>query len=155
VIGASAARGAWISDAVPHTGDSPSQTALGADAEYSKDHWVVRTEIVWSRWNVPFWTGPVEKADVRALAAWVEGRYRVTPRLYLAARADRLGFSDITGPAHPNPAAWDAPVSRYELGGGYSLQRNLVVRVVAQVNRREGGRVARRTFYSTQAVWWF
>jgi hypothetical protein len=155
VIGASASRGAWISDAVPHGRDSPAQTALGADAEYSKDHWLVRTELVWSQWNVPFWTGPVEEADVRALAAWVEGRYRVTPRLYLAARADRLGFSDITGPASLKPTPWDAPVTRYEFGGGYSLQRNLVLRAVAQINHRAGGRVGTRTFYSTQAVWWF
>jgi hypothetical protein len=46
-------------------------------------------------------------------------------------------------------------VTRYEFGGGYSLQRNLVLRAVAQINHRAGGRVGTRTFYSTQAVWWF
>jgi hypothetical protein len=156
LLGASAARGAWISDSVPHGDDSPAQTALGADAEYSKDYWLVRTELVWSRWEVPFWTGPVEGADVRALAAWIEGRYRLSPRVYLAGRADRLGFSDITGHTFDGaPTPWEAPVTRYEFGGGYSVQRNLVLRAVVQINRRSGGRVAARTFFSTQAVWWF
>ena len=155
VLGASAARGAWISDAVPHTADSPSQTAFGADAEYSKDHWLIRAEFVASQWDVPFQTAPVEGSDVRALGAWIEGRYRLTPRVYVAGRADRLGFSEITGHTVGGPLSWDAPVTRYEIGGGYSLQRNLVLRAVVQFNDRSGGRVEERTFFSTQAVWWF
>jgi hypothetical protein len=156
VLGFSAARGAWISDAVPYAGDSPAQTALGADAEYSRDHWLVRSELVWNRWDVPFQTSPIEGNHVRALAAWIEGRYRVTPRLYFAGRADRLGFSELTGQFFgDSPLPWEAPVTRYEIGGGYSLQRNLVLRAVMQFNRRSGGRVETREFYSTQAVWWF
>jgi hypothetical protein len=156
VLGASAARGAWISDDVAHGGDSPAQTALGADAEYSRDHWIVRTEVVWSRWDVPFVTTPPEGNAVHSLGAWIEGRYRISPRVYLAGRADRLGFSNLTGTIFGGaPESWDAPVTRYEVGGGYSLRRNLVLRVVAQANRRSGGRVERRTFISSQVVWWF
>jgi hypothetical protein len=50
---------------------------------------------------------------------------------------------------------WDAPVTRFEVGGGYSVQRNLVLRAVAQINRRDGGRIRNRTFLSTQVAWWF
>jgi hypothetical protein len=155
-IGASAARGEWIANSVPNVAGRPAQTALGADAEYSRDHWLVRGELVWSRWDIPFWVEPAEGNTVRALASWIEGRYRLTPRIYVAARADRLGFSDITGEAFPaEPAPWDAPVTRLEGGGGYYLQRNLVVRAVAQWNRRHGGRIETKTFYSTQVAWWF
>ena len=156
VLGASASRGEWISDSVPHAGGSPAQTAFGADAEYSKDYWLVRSELVWSRWEVPFVTPPVEGSHVEALGAWIEGRYRLSPRVYLAGRADRLTFSRITGTLFGDTATeWDAPVTRYEVGGGYWLQRNLVLRAIAQINRRNGGRVEQRTYYSAQAAWWF
>lgn len=157
VAGGSAARGAWISDEVPVTGDrSHAQTALGADIEYSRDHWLVRSELVWSQWDVPFWRSPAEGNTISALGAWVEGRYRLTPRVDVAARVDRLTFSRVSGELFGGtPTSWDAPVTRYEFGGSYALQRNLVIRAVAQVNRRDGGRVENRTFYSTQIGWWF
>ena len=149
-------RAGWSEDVPAGTGESPAQTALGADLEYSRDHWLVRSEIVWSRWEIPFAIAPVEGAAIGALAVWVEGRYRMTPRIYLAGRADRLTFSNVTGQVFSAlPIAWEAPVSRFEVGGGYSLQRNLVLRAVAQVNRRDGGRIANRTFLSTQVAWWF
>lgn len=156
VLGGSAARGAWISDDVPVPEDgSHAQRALGGDVEYSRDHWLVRSELVWSRWDVPFWRSPPEGNAISALAAWVEGRYRLTPRVHVAARVDRLTFSRVSGELFGPPTSWDAPVTRYEFGGGYALQRNLVIRAVAQVNRRDGGRVENRTFYSTQIGWWF
>ena len=56
-------------------------------------------------------------------------------------------------PAPPTP--WDAPVTRIEAGGGVYLQRNLTVRVVAQHNWRDGGRVRNRTYVSGQLAYWF
>ena len=156
ILGGSAARGAWISDDVPILKGSRSQTALGADLEYSRDYWLVRTEMVWSQWDVPFLELPVEGSAISALAAWVEGRYRVTPRFQVAARADRLTFSNVTGRfVADQPTPWDSPLTRFELGGSYALQRNLSLRAVAQFNRRSGGRVEERTFFSTQLAWWF
>ena len=156
VLGGSAARGAWISDDVPILKGSRAQTALGADLEYSRDYWLVRTELVWSQWDVPFLEVPVEGSAISALAAWVEGRYRVTPRFQVAARADRLTFSNVTGRfVADQPTPWDSPLTRFELGGSYALQRNLSLRAVAQFNRRSGGRVEERTFFSTQLAWWF
>ena len=69
-----------------------------------------------------------------ALAAWVEGRYRVTPRIFFAARLDRLGFSSLRGSVLTIP--WDAPVERVEWGIGYYVQRNVVLRATAQHNWR-------------------
>lgn len=156
VMAGSASRGAWISDDVPRASQSSAQTAIGADAEYSRDRWLIRGELVWSRWRLPFSRVPVEGETIGALATWIEGRYRVTPRVYLAGRLDRLTFSEITGETFGGaPTPWDAPVGRLEVGGGYSLQRNLVLRAVAQVNRRDGGRIENRTFLSTQVAWWF
>lgn len=155
VLGASAARGAWLSRTVA-PGSAPAQRSFGGDAEYSRDHWMVRGEIVWTRWNLPLQLGPSHASSLAALGSFVEGRYRVTPRVFLAARADRLGFSDLRGDAPGTlPLPWDAPVKRIEAGFGYYLQRNLVLRATAQGNWREGGRDRNRTYVSGQVAYWF
>lgn len=161
VLGASGARGAWLSrtvvDLLPaeSRSDRYTQRAFGADAEYSRDYWLVRGELVWSRWTVPLaaWSANL---DVDAVGMWVEGRYRLTPRLYVAARADRLGFSRIAGTVFDGErTSWDAPVQRVEAGAGWYFQRNLVARAVLQRNWRDGGRVRSRTFVSGQLAYWF
>jgi hypothetical protein len=157
-LGVSGARGGWISRNVPSKEPRGrlAQSAFGADAEYSRDHWIVRGEMVWSRWRVPFASAPPEGPALDALGTTIDGRYRISPRWYVAARADHLGFSKITGSILGGvPVNWEAPVTRYEAGGGYYLQRNLVARVTVQWNRRDAGRVRSRTFLSGQVAYWF
>jgi DNA-binding winged helix-turn-helix (wHTH) protein len=48
-----------------------------------------------------------------------------------------------------------APVTRLEIGGGYSIQRNLVFKVSYQHNTREGGRVRALNLPAAQMVFWF
>jgi hypothetical protein len=154
IIGASAARGAWLSRQVPVGGAAPAQSALGGDVEYSRDHWILRGEMVFSRWSLPRALSPSDTRSLTALATWAEGRYRLTPRIYTAGRVDRLGFSRLLGSAGL-PVAWDAPLTRVEGGFGFYLQRNLVLRTMVQGNRRDGGRVQNRTFFSAQLAYWF
>jgi len=158
LVGASAARGGWLSREVP-TLDGLSryaQTTIGTDAEYSRDHWLVRGEMVWSRWRLPFAAIPAEGPSVEALATWIEGRYRITPRWYAAARGDRLGFSRITSTIPGSrPVPWEAPVVRFEAGGGYYLRRNIVAKASIQWNDRQGGRVTSRQFVTAQVAYWF
>ena len=109
IIGASAARGAWLARTVAP--DSlPAQRSLGADVEYSRDHWIVRGEIVWSRWAFPRALAPSDARELDARASWLEGRYRVTPRIFLAARVDHLGFSEL----RELPCCPGQPVSRID-----------------------------------------
>jgi len=152
IIGASAARGAWLSRTVAPD-SRPAQRSLGADVEYSRDHWIVRSEIVWSRWAFPTALRPSDARALDALASSIEGRYRLTPRIFLAARADHLGFSELRGSVLVLP--WDSPVSRIESGVGYYLQRNLVLRATVQQNWRDAGRVTHRTYLSGQLAYWF
>ncbi len=73
----------------------PAQQSFGADAEYSRDHWIVRWELVWSRWGFPHALIPDTTTTLDSVGSWVEGRYRLTPRMFVAGRADRLGFSTL------------------------------------------------------------
>ena len=158
VVGGSAARGGWVSQDVPvpnGRGDLQ-QTAFGADAEYSRNYWIVRGEVIWSRWNIPFSVTPEQGDTVSALGGYIEGRYRFSPRWYLAARADHLGFSEITGTAFDGrPTSWDAPVLRYEAGGGFFIRRNVVARGAVQWNHRDSSRARSGTFLSGQVSYWF
>lgn len=155
VLGASGARGNWIAGSVPRPTSGQAQTAVGADVEYSRGHGVVRAEMIWSRWDVPFLSPPPEGGRLTARAAWIEGRYRLAPRIYVAGRLDRLGFSPISSPATSIRRPWDAPVRRVEVGAGYRLQRNLLLRGSLQFNQRDGSRTERRTFLTAQVAWWF
>jgi hypothetical protein len=159
VLGVSAARGPFVSSTASRgaVGDGHdhafTQTALGADAEYSRDYYLLRAETIWSEWKLPGVGAPVISNPLRALSASVEGRYKIFPGVYVAARFDHLGFSDVTGSS--GPQSWEAPVSRVEIGGGYSLQRNLLLKVSVQHNTRDGGRVTSATLPAIQLVYWF
>jgi len=158
-IGASASHGPFVSasaarDAVGdgHAGEF-TQTAWGADVEYSRDYYLLRAETVISRWTLPLVHTPLLDVPLTAASVSVEGRYKVSPGLYVAARGDHLGFSDITGTN--GTASWEAPVTRLEIGGGYSIQRNLLVKVAYQHNSRDGGRIRQSNLGAAQLVFWF
>jgi hypothetical protein len=163
VIGASAARGQFLTTTLENavaavTGrHGHDQRALGLDAEYSRAYWIVRGELIDSRWHLPALAPPLIEGPVSARAGFVETRYRLTPRFFAAARADRLTFSLIRGQRRfaGQPTPWDAPVTRVEAGGGVYLQRNLTVRLVVQHNWRDAGLVRNRTFVSSQLAYWF
>lgn len=163
VLGASAAQGAFLTEAIEDTVATLTarathrQRAVGFDAEYSRGYWIVRGEMIQSWWQLPALAAPTIDGPLGALAAFVETRYRITPRIFAAARADRLTFSRIRGERlfGGQPTPWDAPVTRLEAGGGLYLQRNLTLRAVVQGNWRDSGRVRNRTFVSGQLAYWF
>jgi hypothetical protein len=50
---------------------------------------------------------------------------------------------------------WDAPVDRLEIGGGYSIERNLLLKVSGQFDTRDGGRTRSSRLVAGQLVFWF
>ena len=151
-IGASGARAPYATTdaatAAHATDERFTQTALGFDVEYSRDHYLARAETVICRYNLP-----TVASTLRATGTVLEGRYKLTPRLHAAARFDHLGFSRIRGSILTT--TWDAPVTRWEVGGGYALQRNTQLRLAFQHNQREGGRVRRISAAAAQLLYWF
>jgi hypothetical protein len=158
ILGASVSRGPFITsraaeaaaavDAEPYT-----QAAWGADAEYSVGYFLVRLETIVSSWSLPQYSAPLLESPLPATAISIEGRYKIIPGLYAAARFDRLTFSTIEGSA--GSESWEAPVSRFELGGGYSLQRNVMLKASYQHNARDTAYSSSAHLLAAEVVFWF
>jgi hypothetical protein len=154
-IGASYSRGEFLSRGVLHAleldqGSTFIQQAQGLDMEFARGHWLLRSEAIGSEWRIPL---AGRTTPLRALATSVETRYAFLPGVYAAGRVEHLAFNRIEGT--PVPLAWEAPVTRVEIGGGYYLRRNLEARGSWQVNERDGGRVRTGRFAAAQVLFWF
>lgn len=160
-LGLSAARGAFLSDAAVDLlgSTSPSsrftQRAVGVDVEASAGHWLVRGEIIRSAWTLPSDDDPLLADPITARSSSVEGRYRLHPRFYVAARAEHIGFSRLPVAGFAEPlVTWDAPVSRVESGVGYSITRHLLAKASYQYNWRDADRPRRRGRYPAAQISW-
>jgi hypothetical protein len=120
---------------------------MGFDAEYSRDHWLVRSEGVWNRWQLPTIPHPLTAA-----ALFVEGSYKIFPGIFVAARGDRLAFNTVTGTV--GTRTWDAPVKRLEMGAGFYARRNVLLKGTYQHNWRDGGLIRTRKQLNFQAQFW-
>jgi len=115
-------------------------------------------ETIVSQWRLPIAPPPPNlmalQMPLNALSASAEGRYKLWSDFYVAARYDYLGFSELAGTTGSLP--WDAPVTRIEIGGGYSIQRNLLLKASIQHDDRDGGRLLRDArLAAVQLVFWF
>ena len=102
--------------------------------------------------GVAFDRGAIHQRTAERAGHVSRGRYKITAGLYGAARLDHLGFSEVTGSA--GRATWDAAVSRVEVGGGYSIQRNLVFKLSYQHNSRDTAKQPMLNFVAAQLVFW-
>ena len=158
-VGVSGASGAFLEERVRDVlpGDAAGrqyrQRAFGADAEVSHGYWLVRTELVSTDWRLPALGAPPLARPLRATSWLAEGRYKLAPGLYAAARYDRMFFNRIPGTA--GSISWDASLWRVEAGGGYSVRRNVMLKASYQYNRRDGGLVAVAHLAAAQVALWF
>ena len=154
VLGGSVARGAYLDhvplDAIGLDADGYVQQAFGADAEYSRGYWLLRAEGVWSGWDMPAIREPLVFGPLRARALSVEGRYKLWPGLYAAARLDDLAFNQLPGTA----VSWDADVRRVEVGLGWRVRRHVLFKAVYQHNRRDDGRRRPLGVVAAQVMLW-
>jgi hypothetical protein len=154
VLGVSASRGAYLTREltdqlrVGTAETSAHQTVWGADAEYSRGYWLVRAEGVWSGWSLPDLPDPALGHELHGRGLMVEGRYKIRPGFYAAARGDRLDFSEVRG------LSWEAPVWRIETGLGLSVRRHILLKGVYQHSRRDDTPARLRAFVG-QLVAWF
>lgn len=160
-IGVSGARGNWIErEALDHAtitpGVSLDQRVAAIDAELSRGHLIVRAEALRVTFQMPTGRAPSFLSPLVAHSGFIEARYRWRTRWQLAARADRLSFSDVQGTLFGGAlTAWDAPVTRLEGTAGLRVTRTLELRGGYQYNWRDGGRTRRLGFPTVQLLYWF
>ena len=157
-LGLSAARGEFlareVTDLLPEeAGAHFHQSAVGVDVDYARGYWIVRAEALWSRWRLP----PLDETRIEtpqdSLWAFLEARYKLQPGLYLAGRVGRLSFSRLA--SRDGGDTWDANVTRLEIGAGYALHRQVLLKGAWQHNWRAGGHVRSESLVAAQVVLWF
>jgi hypothetical protein len=158
-LGASGARGAWLDDTLDpdlpagDTSHEYRQTAFGVDGEVSAGRWLGRAEWIRASWRLPALAAPAISDPVTAHSLILEGRVRLWPGLSLAARADTLQFSDLTGST--GTLEWEAPSRRFETALTYAIRRNVATKLAWQRNQRDGGRVRHDSLLAGQILYWF
>lgn len=158
VAGVSGAAGEFLArevhDVLPDSAQGTyRQEAAGLDLQWSRGYWIVRAEAVWSRWTLPALDATRIEEPLDALGAFLEARYKLRPGLHLAARVERLGFSEI--PSAAGPQTWDARVVRVEAGAGFAPWRHVLLKGSWQHNWRDGGAVEENDLVAGQVVLWF
>jgi hypothetical protein len=158
VIGGSGSSGEYLSRILvdeldPGYHGSYRQRALGFDFEYSRGHFLARSEVVVSFWDVPVLGPPPIDSPLRATAVFLEARWRAGPAFSLAARVDHLGFSEIQGTRRRD--TWDANVTRVEVGGSWRPWRHALLKAVYQHDRRDTLRFGKEDLVAGQLVLWF
>lgn len=140
-LGASFANGGYLNGAAlkntqPHLQtEKYQQTLAGVDIEYSRGYWVFYGEGIFNRWK-----SPLLRESLEATALSAEMRYKILPRLFLAARYGRIHFAEIADPTDVDAngkltAPWEFPVWRLEPAVGFHLSRHALVKAAWQINR--------------------
>jgi hypothetical protein len=111
------------------------QAVWSVDVSYSRGHAVLFAEAMMNRWETPFLG-----EDLNVRGAYLEAKYTLSPRLYVAGRWSRLRFSDIADPSDVDSDGhlrepWDYGVRQLELGAGYRINRNALLKAAYQFNR--------------------
>jgi len=139
-LGASAASGIYLNrqniapDLQP---DKHRQNLFGVDLEYSRGYLVFFGEGAFSRWQSPRLGESLE-----AMAFSAELRYKIMPRLFIAARYGRINFSKISDAQDVDADGqltepWEFPLWRLESALGYNLSRHALLKAVWQLNRTD------------------
>jgi prepilin-type processing-associated H-X9-DG protein len=105
--------------------------ALGGYGEYSFGYWRFYSEVIWEQWEMPF----LNEDTIDLLSGYVEAQYKLTPQWYLAARVDRLQYSEIMNPETGLKEGWGYDINRLELALSYRIIREGFIRLDYQANR--------------------
>ncbi|HET9941021.1 MAG TPA: hypothetical protein VFR25_07950 [Candidatus Eisenbacteria bacterium] len=107
------------------------QTLGMVDAEFATGYFELRGEGAWNTWQTP------TVGDLGVTTGYVEMKYHLPFGAYAAGRLDGMRFSKIEdsgGVEHP----WDSNIARWELGAGYRVDRNILMKLVYQHTTMEG-----------------
>ncbi len=106
------------------------QRAAGVDVEASYRYLIVFSEFVYSEWDAA-----VKEGKLSLWSAYVDAKYKLHPRVYVAARYDVMKFGRIENPDTGQKETWDYDVQRIETGVGYRITRGATVKLVGQFTK--------------------
>jgi hypothetical protein len=125
-VGASLPAGRQVEDYV--------QEIAGLSAELEYRHLSVVGELAANRWESPFVVdGDGRRQDLEVTGFYAEGRYKLRPGLFAAARWSGLRFGDIDDGSGVE-RSWDYDTTRLELGLGYWVTDGVLGKLAAQLN---------------------
>lgn len=142
LLRASWGRGAYLDNAVAdylpadREVEDYVQQIAGLAAEYEWRHLAVVGEIAANRWESPYVVDAAGRGDdLEVTGFYLEGRYKVRPGLFAAARYSGLRYGQIDdGTDSGRRVAWDDDADRYEVGIGYWLTDGVLAKLAAQSN---------------------
>ncbi len=103
------------------------QLAYGADLEASYRYLIVFSEFVQSRWDAS-----VDEGELSNWSWYVDAKYKLHPKIYVAARYDMMNFSKIKNGQTLKKEGWDYNLKRYEAGIGYRITADATLKIVEQ-----------------------
>lgn len=145
--GVSLSSGPYLRDQVdpmlPPGGDVSDfrQKVVAGDLSFARRHLELWAEVYASRWEVPIPCGAcrrpaVTTEDADTLAYYLEGRYKLTPRLWGALRWNQQWFGDVADGVQEQP--WDHDVWRVDAALGYRLDRHLQAKLQYSFTHQTG-----------------
>jgi hypothetical protein len=103
------------------------QLAFGADLEASYRYLILFSEFVKSTWDAA-----VEEGELSNWSWYIDAKYKIHPKFYIAGRYDMMNFSKIDNGVSHEKERWDFNLKRYEAGVGYRITADATFKIVEQ-----------------------
>jgi hypothetical protein len=144
-FGVSASRGPWLEDDVSGVNrDDFIQNTLGLDLRWAHHNLIVSSEVILSEFETP------DAGDLRAASWFLQARWKVSPGFWLASRFGRIVANDATGGVPWQPDVW-----RAEIGAGWRLSPNLLLKAGYSYTHADGDDDAGNNLLGTGIGWKF
>jgi len=126
-VGVSFSRGPYLDDYVADNLNLM-QTLYDIDVSFERGHFSFFGEAVYNQWDTPAVDDPLG-----AFGYYLEIKYKFLPHYFTAARWGQLIFDEHSF-SQDGKLSWDDNVQRFEIGLGYYVQRETLVKIVYQKN---------------------
>ena len=121
------------------------QTTAAGDLSFARRHWEFWSELIFSRFNVP------NVGDADAWSYYVEGKYKISPRLSAALRWGQQRFGDLPdGAGGLRP--WDGAIWRTDQALGWRWTRHIQAKLQYSFSREDKTVAQDRHLVSAQAT---
>jgi class 3 adenylate cyclase len=125
------------------------QELWGFEAAFARGPVELRGEVIHDTWEVPN-----VAEEVRDLSYYAEGKVKLSPGLFVAARYGGIRFNRIGDGAGPD-VRWDYPADRVQVAAGYRLSRTTEVRAEYMLNATDAPPPASDDLLSVRWSWSF